>query len=364
MNSKNHDLDDVENAIYGLRRGASVAVGDLNQVFAVVSVELLTQDRLDALSIAGNGPVQLVVTGHRLQALGLDIPPQHVYSVVHPGGFNVDLIAVLTNPLTSVASQPAFNAHLQNLEINQADHLAQSCLGLSKLARLLPAVVLVQMPSSGAAHVLSPDSINAYANNAANALTLVSEARVPLEYVEHAKVLAFRPQHGGIEHLAIVIGDVDVNSPVLIRLHSECFTGDLLGSLRCDCGSQLRGAIEVMATNGSGILLYLAQEGRGIGLVNKLRAYQLQDVGHDTVDANLQLGFDSDERNYSPAAAMLKLLGVSRVKLMTNNPTKLEALSAWGVEVTERVPHAYPANPHNAHYLQTKVMKSGHLISI
>ena len=119
-----------------------------------------------------------------------------------------------------------------------------------------------------------------------------------------------------------------------------------------------------MSKNGSGILLYLAQEGRGIGLVNKLRAYQLQDVGHDTVDANLQLGFDSDERNYSPAVAMLRLLGVSRVKLMTNNPSKVKALSAWGVEVTERVAHAYPANPHNKQYLQTKVEKSGHIISI
>ena len=364
MNLKNHNLGKVDNAIYDLRRGASVVVDDQLQSFAVISVELLTQERLDAFSIAGNGNVQLLVTGNRLQALGLDIAAQHVYSVVHPGGFHVELISLLTNPLTSAKSQQAFQEHLKTLAITRADHFAQSCLRLSKLARLLPAVVLVEMPNSGALSCVSPESINAYAHNAASALTLVSEARVPLESAEHAKVLAFRPQYGGIEHLAIVIGEVDVNSPVLIRLHSECFTGDLLGSLRCDCGSQLRGAIDVMAQNGSGILLYLAQEGRGIGLVNKLRAYQLQDVGHDTVDANLQLGFDSDERNYAPAVAMLQLLGVSRVKLMTNNPSKVTALSAWGVDVTERVPHAYPANPHNEHYLKTKVEKSGHLISI
>jgi GTP cyclohydrolase II len=364
MNSKNHNLIDVDNAIYDLRRGASVVVDDLKKSFAVVSVELLTQERLDAFAIAGNGNVQLILTGNRLQALGLDISPQLAYSVVCPGGFNVELISLLSNPLTSAKSQKALQEHLQNLAITQADHLAQSCLSLSKLARLLPAVVLIDMSNDVAVTCVSPDSINAYASNAASALTLVSEARVPLDSAEHAKVLAFRPQYGGIEHLAIVIGDIDVNLPVLIRLHSECFTGDLLGSLRCDCGSQLRGAIDVMAKNGSGILLYLAQEGRGIGLVNKLRAYQLQDVGHDTVDANLQLGFDSDERNYAPAVAMLQLLGVSQVKLMTNNPTKVAALTSWGVDVTERVPHAYPANPHNEHYLKTKVEKSGHLISI
>ena len=364
MNSNNHHLVDIDNAIYDLRRGISVVVDDLEQCFSVMGVERVSKERLEAFSASGNGNVQLIVTGNRLQTLGLDISPQHAYSLAHPSGFNFELIAQLTDPLTSAMSQLAFKEHLQDLVITQADHFAQSCLSLSKLARLLPAVVLVEMPISGALPGVSPDSINAYASNAASALTLVSEARVPLESVEQAKVLAFRPEYGGIEHLAIVIGDIDVNLPVLIRLHSECFTGDLLGSLRCDCGSQLRGAIDVMAKNGSGILLYLAQEGRGIGLVNKFRAYQLQDIGHDTVDANLQLGFDSDERNYSPAVAILKLLGVSQVRLMTNNPIKVKALSEWGVEVTERVPHAYPANPHNEHYLQTKVKKSGHLIAI
>jgi GTP cyclohydrolase II len=197
--------------------------------------------------------------------------------------------------------------------------------------------------------------------NAAKALTLVSQARVPLENAENARVVAFRPRDGGIEHLAVMIGDVDTTQPVLIRLHSECFTGDLIGSLRCDCGNQLRGAIAEMSKVGSGILLYLAQEGRGIGLVNKLRAYQLQDSGFDTVDANLHLGFDSDERNYLPAAQMLRLLGVNRVRLMTNNPTKVAALAQHDIEVVERVPHIYPSNEHNDGYLRTKAAKSGHM---
>ena len=190
----------------------------------------------------------------------------------------------------------------------------------------------------------------------------MSQARVPLEDAENARIVAFRPRDGGVEHLAIVIGEPDLSQPVLIRLHSECFTGDLLGSLRCDCGSQLRGAIAEIAQTGSGILLYLAQEGRGIGLINKLRAYQLQDAGLDTVEANLHIGFDMDERVYLPAAQMLKLLGISRVKLMTNNPLKMSALERFGIEMTERVPHIFPSNLHNQGYLKTKAAKSGHLL--
>jgi GTP cyclohydrolase II len=147
----------------------------------------------------------------------------------------------------------------------------------------------------------------------------------------------------------------------LVRLHSECFTGDLLGSLRCDCGDQLRGAIAAISEAGSGVLIYLAQEGRGIGLVNKLRAYQLQDDGLDTIDANEQLGFDADERVYFPAAQILRDMGFTQVRLLTNNPAKVEALAACGLEVVERVPHAFPATAHNEKYLATKATRSGHL---
>ena len=190
---------------------------------------------------------------------------------------------------------------------------------------------------------------------------MVGDAAVPLLDAEETRIVAFRPADGGKEHLAIVIGEPQLNDPVLIRLHSECFTGDLLGSLRCDCGDQLRGAIDAIAKEGAGILLYLAQEGRGIGLINKLRAYELQDRGADTVEANEMLGFDSDERIYRPAAEMLRSLGVRQVRLMTNNPLKVEALQEAGVTVAERVPHIFPSNDHNAFYIDTKTRKSGHL---
>jgi GTP cyclohydrolase II len=162
--------------------------------------------------------------------------------------------------------------------------------------------------------------------------------------------------------LAIIIGEPSSDHPVLTRLHSECFTGDVLGSLRCDCGDQLRGALGVMAAAGGGVLLYLAQEGRGIGLVNKLRAYALQDRGLDTIDANGALGFDPDERFYRPAAEMLRQLGFTKIRLMTNNPQKLAALALYDIAIVERVPLAFPSNAHNESYLRTKAVRSGHYL--
>jgi GTP cyclohydrolase II len=170
---------------------------------------------------------------------------------------------------------------------------------------------------------------------------------VPLADAETARLVAFRPDNGGVEHLAILIGAPDPAAPVLVRLHSGCFTGDLLASLRCDCGDQLRGTIAAIARAGGGVLLYLAQEGRGIAFVNKLRAYQMQDAGFDTLDANEQLGFDADERVYLPAAEMLRQLGFGTIRLLTNNPDKMAALQRYGIRVTERVPHVFPSNDHN-----------------
>ncbi len=201
-----------------------------------------------------------------------------------------------------------------------------------------------------------------YRSTVARALEVVSEARVPLAGAEDARIIAFRPHDGGIEHLAVALGDPRPPAPVLMRLHSECFTGDLLASLRCDCGDQLRGAISEIAAAGGGLLLYLAQEGRGIGLVNKLRAYDLQDRGFDTLDANEQLGFDADERIYLPAAQMLRQLGFAAVRLMTNNPEKVAQLERLGIAVVERVPHHFPDNQHNEVYLRTKAARSGHYL--
>jgi GTP cyclohydrolase II len=250
-----------------------------------------------------------------------------------------------------------------------------AAIQLAKLARVLPAALIApaqaeETEALAASHALLRVAIAdvvAYPEDVALTLTRVAEAHVPLEASENTRIVAFRPADGGIEHLAILVGrpeDVPASEPApLARLHSECFTGDLLGSLKCDCGAQLRGAVAEMAREGSGVLLYLAQEGRGIGLVNKLRAYALQDRGSDTLEANRQIGFGGDERNFAVAAAMLRSLGISRLRLMTNNPDKLAALAAHGIDVTARVKHVFPTNGHNARYLATKAERFGHLIS-
>jgi len=204
------------------------------------------------------------------------------------------------------------------------------------------------------------EDIRNYEEDAAKTLKIVTRARVPLEDAEETELVAFRSDDGGPEHYAIVIGRPATSEPVLARVHSECFTGDVLGSLKCDCGPQLHGAIKAIAKSGGGIVLYLTQEGRGIGLINKLRAYRLQDQGFDTIQANERLGFEPDERLYSVAAKMLKLLGYKSVRLMTNNPDKVTSLERFGVDVRERVPHIFPTNEHNADYIATKA-RAGHL---
>ena len=186
-------------------------------------------------------------------------------------------------------------------------------------------------------------------------------ARLPMDVSEAGRLHIFRPEDGGEEHYAIEIGKPDRSKPVLTRLHSACFTGDLMGSLKCDCGPQLRAALKYMGEEGHGILLYMNQEGRGIGLANKMRAYALQDQGFDTVEANHRLGFEDDERDFRLGADILRLMGVSAVRLLTNNPRKVDMMNKSGIEVTARVPLHVGENPHNRDYLATKVAKSGHL---
>lgn len=188
-----------------------------------------------------------------------------------------------------------------------------------------------------------------------------SSSELPTEF-GHFRVHVFSNDRDTHEHLALVHGEVAGVKSVPTRLHSECLTGDVLGSLRCDCRAQLQRALVQTGQEACGIVLYLRQEGRGIGLTNKIRAYRLQELGFDTVDANLELGFKADERDYSVAAAMLRALSVQSIALMTNNPDKLAQLAAAGISVSRRIPHEIASNPHNARYLETKALRSGHLI--
>lgn len=353
-------LINVDRAIAELRRGGVVAVlGEDGSVVHALAAEAATPDTLAALAARAPGTrPALAVTGRRAHVLGLGSDDGAVMCLSVAEGLTAERVAVLADPCLA-GPRPELGA----MVATAAGPAAAQAVALAKLARLLPAVAVVDgsEPLDTEQLRVAGADIAAYQVNAARTLRVVSQARVPLAGAEQARIVAFRPADGGIEHLAIVIGEPDVDQPVLTRLHSECFTGDLLGSLRCDCGDQLKGAIAEIAQAGAGVLLYLAQEGRGIGLVNKLRAYQLQDDGFDTLDANLQLGFDDDERIYQPAAQMLRLLGIETVRLMTNNPLKVGQLAAHGIRVAERVPHIFPANEHNRFYLSTKATRSGHL---
>jgi GTP cyclohydrolase II len=359
----------VDRATAELRRGGPVVLHDLTaRVWLVVAAETAEDEGVARLRAMGEGDPHLVLTAERAAALGLGQQDADVVSLLLPARLPADVLWHLADPTaTRLAATPTGLAR-GDVPVD----IAVAVVELTKLARLLPAAIVAPLRLQSATHAadwarsrdlldVSVGAIDSYQLVAARSLRIVSEARVPLAGAENTRVIAFRPGDGGTEHLAIIIGEPPRDRPVLTRLHSECFTGDLLGSLRCDCGDQLRGAIAEIGSHGHGLLIYLAQEGRGIGLVNKLRAYRLQDQGVDTFDANEQLGFDADERVYLPAAEMLRQLGFREVRLMTNNPAKMAGLTRCGITVVERVPHVFPANAHNDRYLETKAAKFGHL---
>ncbi|MBH67188.1 MAG: GTP cyclohydrolase II [Rhodospirillaceae bacterium] len=368
----------VERAIGDLRRGAIIMLVDSTKRTAAIvqAAELATTNGLDLIAqIAGSQP-SLVITNHRSAAIKLNRDPTAIVSISIPPDNGADFVQRLSNPVFEHEKNADQISHpnLTDLSIvpEPSDGIASKAIQLIKFSRLLPSIIFSRIPPSlldrlaasakeNGLLLVDTESINIFPQLRAQRLVRATSARVPLADAENAELIAFRPIDGGEEHVAILIGQPDITKPVLVRLHSQCLTGDLLGSLRCDCGDQLRGAIKTIANHGSGVLVYLAQEGRDIGLVNKLRAYNLQDLGSDTADANNQMGFEVDERIYAPAGEILKQLGVQSVKLLTNNPDKVAQLASTGIVVVERVAHVFPSNPHNARYLKTKADKTGHL---
>ena len=368
----------VERAISDLRRGALILLFDpLKRTAAIIqAAELSTAKGLELISqLAGSEP-SVVITNRRSAAIRLNTETRQVISVSIPSQGGIELVHRLANPIfeSQDGFDPIDQKELDNLPVvpEAIDGLAPKAVQLVKFARLLPSVIFSRIPYaemtrlsgwSKSDSLLAVDArlIDSLPEMRAQRLVKAVSAQVPLIDSEETRLIAFRPVDGGDEHVAIVIGDPDVTQGVLVRLHSQCLTGDLLGSLRCDCGDQLRGAIKAISEYGGGVVVYLAQEGRDIGLVNKLRAYNLQDLGSDTVEANHQIGFEVDERIYAPAAEILKQLGIKKVKLLTNNPNKIDQLASTGIEVVERVKHAFPPNPHNREYLKTKAAKTGHL---
>ncbi len=359
----------VDRAVSEIRRGRFVAIrGAGGTAVLALAAEGATPETLSQLSAASHSRLSLMITARRAAVLELVQAAINPVHLSFESELTADAVQALADPLAEVSLK---NLHIKAVETERYSGNCAS-VGLAKIARLLPVTVVAPLEDPNADDLaawtarhdillVDAGDIFQYEHTSARRLTIVSEASVPLLDAEESRVIAFRPVDGGLEHIAIIIGDpAQSDDAVLARIHSECFTGDLLGSLRCDCGDQLRGAIQEIATAGNGVLLYLAQEGRGIGLVNKLRAYTLQDRGFDTLDANEQLGFDADERVYLPAAQMLRQLGFTKIRLMTNNPEKVETMMRCGVEVTEQVSHAFPSNEHNEAYLNTKAARLGH----
>jgi GTP cyclohydrolase II len=341
--------DGVAGAIEALRRGRPVTI----EGFGYLAVEIADAEALARFDAAG--PADLLISGHRAAILKLanqrDAAPAGPVRILRTPWLDLAAAAAVADPsldLDTPLKGPFRTAPVEN------PAAAAAALTLARLAGLLPALFV---GGAGDETSISAEAIRAAARS--ERLRIVSRAKLPNRWSEQAEVVAFRAGSDGAEHVALLIGQ-PAGAPPLVRLHSECLTGDVFGSLKCDCGPQLDDALAAIVASGWGILLYLRQEGRGIGLINKLRAYALQDQGYDTVDANLRIGFDDDERDYAVAARMLEKLAQERVRLLTNNPRKLAGLEAEGIEVVERVPLKAGANPHNEPYLATKRLRSGH----
>jgi GTP cyclohydrolase II len=321
----------------------------------ILAVETATPDFLEFVDPKAAAP--LLISGERAAALALAnlrdaADPAEPVVIERSPWLDAEAALAIADPGRDLDRGPIGPLHPVHSDCAEA---AKAALGLARLAGLLPALWLVE--GSSVTQVSTDDIAR---ERHTPHVEIVSRAKLPLEGLSDTQIVAFRASDDGQEHVALVIGAFG-GKPPLVRLHSECLTGDVFGSLKCDCGPQLREALRIIGEASGGLLLYLRQEGRGIGLANKLRAYALQDRGLDTVDANRRLGFADDERDYAHAGAMLRALGVSSVRLLTNNPAKMVGLEATGIKVVERVPHHMPTNPHNADYLATKRKKSGHL---
>jgi GTP cyclohydrolase II len=347
-----HDIA-VQRSIAEFQAGRPVVIEAADERLVALPVDGLTQAACDAFkALCAPAVVRLVVTARRALIIGLDMP----------GPVSIPLLP--TDTRDTIWSLAAGLDGKPRPAARTAGEAAAQAVVLAKLAQRLPALLVADAtaiaPGVRAQMItVQAEAMERFGAEIADTLEIVSEARIPLEDGVTARFCVFRDAVGS-SPVAIILGEPDFSQPVAVRVHSSCLTGDVFGSRRCDCGAQLKLAITQLSESGGGVVLYLEQEGRGLGLANKMRAYELQDGGLDTMDANMMLGFDDDERDYGVAARMLRMIGAKRVLLLTNNPGKLEALNVGGVEVTARIPLHTAINPENRRYLATKAARGGH----
>ena len=356
------DSISVTRVLGELQARRPIQINAHGEVLFILPVEGLDNRRLSEFEqLCRPVAPDLIITQQRALTLGLDAAAPMAVRLT--GALDAGKI------LNLVAERKSHSA----VEASAASPAARAAIQLVKLSHGLPAVLaanmvgqdLIDQGSSdreiGSVALIAnvdADAVARFAIDAVNSLVVASDALVPLASGITARFVVFRDATG-TDQVAIIVGKPDFAKPVPVRLHSACLTGDVFGSRRCDCGDQLALALTRMEGLGGGVILYLAQEGRGLGLANKMRTYRLQDGGLDTLDANTTLGFDDDERDYAIAARMLHMLNCSRIQLLTNNPAKLDGLTRSGIEIAARVPLETPVNPHNKHYLITKAARSG-----
>jgi len=361
INDINITLDEQVSRIYtDLRLGIPVVI-QADESYLVAPVETLNQKRFDFIR-SWLEELILVISSQRANTLKISPYDKSLARIKVPADRNLEWLKAVADPSRDLT----YGIKGPFVQMRGGDTTVENLgLLLSKSVELLPAILRAnlktsKMKTNNLNFIEIKDLISFFEKEPIT--REVISARLPTETAKSGKLHVFRPELDGPEHYAMEYGEIDRNDPVLIRIHSACFTGDILGSLKCDCGAQLGEAMSQINKNGSGILLYLNQEGRGIGLANKMRAYALQDEGFDTVEANHRLGFEDDERNFKVGASILKELQITSIRLMTNNPRKIQLLEENGVKVSERVALIVEENEFNAHYLGTKATKSGHLL--
>lgn len=352
----------INRARADLRMGVPVVLTGHGATALVLAAETAGPERLAALRSLGGRPV-LAITGRRAETLKARAYDGDVARLPLPEEADCAWVRAIADPKDDLR-MPMKGPLFALREGDAALH--RLAISLVKSAQLLPAALVLdhdttKFPGIEMLTRLDAASAGPLLLRASHPHPVVA-ARLPIRLAQGGKLHIFRPDDGGVEHYAFEIGAPDRAKPVLARLHSACFTGDVLGSLKCDCGPQLHAALAQMGEEGTGVLLYLNQEGRGIGLANKMRAYSLQDQGFDTVEANHRLGFEDDERDFRIGADILKKMGFASVRLLTNNPKKIAMMERTGVSVTERVPLKVGLTDQNAAYLATKAEKSGHLL--